>query len=114
MASGRQVKCAVGVGGDGDRAGGERVGCPFDSCVSYIVWCLTPDDKVGWCVRRGRQVKCAAGGGGDGDRAGGEWVGCALGMQRPEFIKSGLAGLTAGYDILRNVVRRNETAGRTH
>ena len=26
------MKCAVGVGGDGDR-------------ISYIVWCLTPDDK---------------------------------------------------------------------
>ena len=61
----------------------------------------------------GREVKCAAGGGGDGDRIGGEWVGCAFGMQRPEFIKSGLAGLTADYDILRNVVGRNETTGRT-
>ena len=69
----------------------------------------TPD----W-MASGRQVKCAVGVGGEGDRAGGERVGCALGMQRPEFIKSGLAGLTAGYDILRNVVRRNETAGRTH
>ena len=29
MASGRQVKCAAGVGGDGDRIGGEWVGCPF-------------------------------------------------------------------------------------
>ena len=28
MASGRQVKCAAGVGGDGDRIGGEWVGCP--------------------------------------------------------------------------------------
>ena len=26
---GRQVKCAAGVGGDGDRIGGERVGCAF-------------------------------------------------------------------------------------
>ena len=26
---GRQVKCAAGGGGDGDRIGGERVGCPF-------------------------------------------------------------------------------------
>ena len=26
MASGRQVKCAAGGGGDGDRIGGERVG----------------------------------------------------------------------------------------
>ena len=25
---GRQVKCAAGGGGDGDRIGGERVGCP--------------------------------------------------------------------------------------
>ena len=29
MASGRQVKCAAGVGGDGDRIGGELVGCPL-------------------------------------------------------------------------------------
>lgn len=28
-ASGRQVKCVVGVGGDGDRIGGVRVSCPF-------------------------------------------------------------------------------------
>ena len=28
------MKCAAGGGGDGDR-------------ISYIVWCLTPDDKVG-------------------------------------------------------------------
>ena len=67
MRRGRQVKCAAGVGGEDDRIGGERVSRPFDSCVSYIVWCLTPDDKVGWCVRRGREVKCAAGVGGDGD-----------------------------------------------
>ena len=26
---GRQVKCAAGVGGDGDRIGWERVGCAF-------------------------------------------------------------------------------------
>ena len=29
MRRGRQVKCAAGVGGDGDRIGGERVGWPF-------------------------------------------------------------------------------------
>ena len=61
----------------------------------------------------GREVKCAAGGGGDGDRIGGDRVGLSFRNQRPEFIKSGLAGLTADYDILRNVVRRNETTGRT-
>ena len=25
------MKCAAGVGGDGDRIGGERVGCPSES-----------------------------------------------------------------------------------
>ena len=82
------------------RRGAERTttgGCP-----------RTPDGMAS-----GRQVRCAAGGGGDGDRIGGKRVGCAFWMQRPEFIKSGLAGLTADYDILRNVVRRNETTGRT-
>ena len=29
------MKCAVGVGGDGDRIGGERVGCAF--------WKLRPE-----------------------------------------------------------------------
>ena len=28
MASGWRVKCAAGVGGENDRIGGERVGCP--------------------------------------------------------------------------------------
>ena len=34
-ASGRQVKCAVGGGGDGARIGGEWVGCAF--------WKLRPE-----------------------------------------------------------------------
>ena len=34
-------------------------------------------------------------------RRGRRRVGCPCGMQRPEFIKSGLVGLTADYDILR-------------
>ena len=47
MASGRQVKCAAGGGGDGGRIGGERVGCPFGivgepyqsdhSCLALLV-----------------------------------------------------------------------------
>ena len=36
MASGRQMKCAAGVGGDGDRIGGERVEYP-DSSVWHRI-----------------------------------------------------------------------------